>query len=148
MASDAGFFFVYGTAIVLLEGLAGLAFALRSFAESSPKMRFFAVAYAWSAPMTVFYLIALPGVPPDLPGEPPQPRKTSARKVPGPRLVRRDDSQVLETRAARLVMDASRRTRKDSAAVCGPAPLRGARRHSRRCRLRGAAIATRTLAIP
>ena len=70
MASYAGFFYVYGTAIVLIEGLAGLAFVLRSFAESSPKMRFFAVAYAWSAPMTVFYLIALPGVPPDLPGEP------------------------------------------------------------------------------
>jgi PAS domain S-box-containing protein len=70
MASYAGFFYVYTTALVILEVLLGVAFAVRSRAESSRKMAFLAVAYAWSAPLIVFSMIALPGVPPDLPGEP------------------------------------------------------------------------------
>jgi hypothetical protein len=70
MAPYAAFFYVYCTTIVLIEGLVGLAFAVRSRAESSRKMAFLAAAYAWSAPMAVINIIALPGVPPDLPGEP------------------------------------------------------------------------------
>jgi hypothetical protein len=70
MAPYAGFFSVYCTALVLVQGLVGVAFAVRSFAESSRKLGLLAIVYAWSAPMAVINLIAIPGVSPDLPGEP------------------------------------------------------------------------------
>jgi PAS domain S-box-containing protein len=70
MASYAAFFYVDCTALVLIEGLVAVAFAVRSRAESSRKMALLALAYAWSAPMSLTNLVAMPGVPPDLPGEP------------------------------------------------------------------------------
>jgi PAS domain S-box-containing protein len=70
MASYAAFFYVYSTALLVLEVLVGIAFAVRSFAESSRKMAILAMAYAWTAPMIVLNIVDLPGVPPDLPGDP------------------------------------------------------------------------------
>jgi PAS domain S-box-containing protein len=70
MAPYVGFFYVYTTALVLLEVFLGAAFVIRSRAESSRKMALLAIAYAWSAPLVLLAMIAVPGVPPDLPGEP------------------------------------------------------------------------------